>query len=74
MTNEQRQLLESMRLTNYGQALQAILSEKKEELNNVSTCKSWEETLGRKYAVDLIDDIFSFMKEKVVTSNKTRYD
>lgn len=74
MTDEQRKILEGMRLTNHGQALQAVLKEKRDELNNVTTCKSWEETLGRKYAVELIDDIFSFMREKVVTSNKTRYD
>ncbi len=63
-----------MRLTNYGIALKVYLKEKTEDLNNVRKCTSWEDTKARTYALDIIDEIFSFMKEKVESSNKTRYD
>lgn len=74
MTNESKQLLEGLRLTNYGKALKELLDEKYEELNNVKSCTSWEDTKARTYALDIIDDIFSFMKEKNTSQNKTRYD
>lgn len=74
ITPENRELLEGLRNTNYGKALKELLDEKLEEIGNIKSCKSWEETLGRQYALKLIDDIFSFMKEKVVISNKNRYD
>lgn len=71
---ENKILLEGLKTTGYGRALQEFLDEKKNELNDVSTCKSWDETLGRAKAVAIIDEIFSFMKDKVEVSNKTRYD
>ena len=35
ITQEQKQLLNEMNLTNYGKALQALLDEKYDEINNV---------------------------------------
>ncbi len=74
ITPEQKKLLEELKLTNYGKALKALLDEKEEELNNVRKCVSWEDTKARTYALDIIDDIFSFMKEKVEVNNVKRYD
>lgn len=74
ITQENRQLLSEMKNTNYGKALKNFLDDKYEEMNNVATCKSWEETLGRAFAVKILDDLFSFMKEKTESKNKTRYD
>lgn len=56
--------------TSYGQALKAVLEQKKDELNNISTCKSYEEVLGRQHAINLINDIFKFMGEKKVENIK----
>lgn len=74
MTQENKTLLEGLRLTNYGKALKELLDEKYIELNNVKSCTSWEDTKARTYALDIIDEIFSFMKETKEVSNKTRYD
>ena len=51
--------------TSYGAALKLVLEQKKNELNKVGTLKTLEELLGRQHAIKLIDDIFSFMGEKV---------
>lgn len=47
-----------------GQILKEYLEEKKKSIGDVRTCKTWEETQGRKIALDLIDELFSFMKDK----------
>lgn len=74
ISSEDKILLEGLRLTNYGKALQALLDEKYAELNNVNSCKSWEDTIGRQHAIKILDELFHFMKEKVKVENKTRYD
>ena len=71
---ESKELLEGLRLTNYGKALKELLDEKYSEIGDIKTCNSWEEVVGRKYALKLIDEIFYFMKEKVDVTNKPRYD
>jgi hypothetical protein len=74
MTQENKQILQGLKQTNYGKALQELLDEKYTELNNVKSCLSWEDTLGRAHALKILDDIFSFMRDKVDVQNKTRYD
>lgn len=74
MLPSNKQLLQEMKQTNYGRALQELLDEKYEELSNVKNCKSWDDTLGRQHAVRILDDIFSFMRDKVDAPTKTRYD
>lgn len=71
---ESVQLLNDLKNTNYGKALKELLDEKYAELNNVKSCTSWEDTKARSYALNIIDEIFSFMKEKSNISGKNRYD
>lgn len=71
---ETAKLLSELRRTNYGKALSELLDEKYAELNNVKHCSSWEDTLGRAKALQILDEIFHFMKEKETSLNKARYD
>lgn len=75
---ENLKLLEEMSKTNYGIALKEFLKEKYKEINSVSKCTSWEDTLARAHSLKILNELFSFMKdnvrEKVDVSNKTRYD
>lgn len=46
----------------------------KEDLNNIQTIESWEETLGRKKALKIIDDLFDFKNnQKIEIKNKNQY-
>lgn len=57
-----------------GQILKEYLEEKKKTIGDIRSCKTWDETQGRKIALDLIDELFSFMKEKDSgTKSKTLY-
>lgn len=62
VTEKLQQLPKSL----YGSALILMLEQTREELNDVKTIESWEEALGRKFALKFIDDLFSFMGEKKV--------
>jgi len=74
ITPEINELLQQLSRTAHGQALIKFLNQAKEELNNVKTIESWDETLGRKSAIKMIDDLFSFMGEKKVEiKNKNQY-
>jgi len=64
ITPEQKQLLHDMKNTSYGHALAAFLEDGLKEIGDIKSCQSWEETLGRKYALQLLKDLFSFMGEK----------
>ena len=74
ITQEQKQLLNEMKLTNYGKALQALLDEKYDEINNVKFCTSWDDTLARAKALKILDDIFYFMKDTINVQSKNKYD
>ncbi len=58
---ETKQTLEALAQTQYGQALQEYLDEEFELLNDIQTCKSWEETIGRQLALKSLEHLFSFM-------------
>lgn len=59
----------------HGQILKEYLTEKRKSINDIKSCKTWEETQGRKIALDLIDELFSFMKEKEASAkSKTLYN
>jgi hypothetical protein len=67
-------LLKELPKTSHGQALVRFLNQAKAEMNNVKTITSWDEALGRKNAVKVIDDLFSFMEEKKVEQvSKNQY-
>jgi hypothetical protein len=70
-----KELIEGMSKTVQGKALQEFLIEEVAKLNDVSTINSFEETLGRKRAIEIINKIFSFLKEKKVDgSSRTSYN
>ena len=66
-TNE---LLKEANSTAHGQAVIRFLNAYKEDLNNIKTVQSWDEALGRKYAIKFVDDLLSFMGEKTVETKR----
>jgi len=72
--SEIKEILEGINATPFGRALQAFLDDKLEELNNVQNCTSWEDTLGRKHATKVLEDLFSLMKiQKSKVASKNQY-
>jgi len=72
--DKQQALLHELPKTPHGQALKEFLDEKLLEIRDVMGSESWEETLGRKFAVTLIQDLFAFMElEKSKPRPKTQY-
>jgi hypothetical protein len=67
---ESRRLLEELSHSSYGKALREFLDERFAEIGNIRASKSWEETLGRGFALTLLEELFSFMGEKSSTTNK----
>lgn len=61
ITPEQKKRLTELPKTPYGIALQAFLDDKYKEIGNILESKSWEETLGRKFALQLLKDLFAIM-------------
>ena len=60
--------------TNHGKALRELLDEEMEKINDITTCTSWDETIGRKHSMLLIRKIFSFMDKKEATKkHKNNY-
>jgi hypothetical protein len=64
MKLEQKQLLEELSRSMHGQALKTYLGEKYADIGDISKCTSWEDTLGRKHAISLLKEIFSFLEER----------
>lgn len=60
------ELLNELPKLAHGQALMKFLEEERKILNDVKTLTSWEEALGRKNAIKVIDDLFAFLGEKKV--------
>lgn len=57
-----------------GNALKIYLEQFKEETNNIKTLESWEEVLGRKFAIKCVEDLFSFMDDKKIeVKSKNQY-
>lgn len=74
ITQETKEILENIYGTPYGRALDDYLAHAIETLNDVKTCKSWEETLGRAHAIQVIENLFSLMKlKKVEAKTKNVY-
>lgn len=71
---EYRQLLLDLKKTSYGVALKAFLDEELGNISDITTCETWEETLGRKYAIKLLNKLSSLMEEKKTTEKgKNQY-
>jgi hypothetical protein len=74
MDIEKRKLLQELWKLNHGKVLREYLDDKIKELTNVKNCISWEDTLGRQYALRILNELFSFDKEPSEVQPKTRYD
>lgn len=65
-----KETLDQLATSHFGTALGVYLTEAKKELNDVTMCESWDDTLGRKKAVQILDKIFGFLKEKEIPQTK----
>jgi len=75
MTDQQKQLLKELRKTNFGRALDAYLAEEMTKIGNIDNCTSWEDTLSRQHALELINRLFYFMQDnKPVEKKKNQYE
>jgi hypothetical protein len=71
MRQEYVKLLQEMSKTPYGKALQAFLDEEFDKLNDVQSCKDWEDVRGRQHALKTLEGLFRFMTTKD-TSDKPK--
>lgn len=76
MISEQAQeTLRTLKTSAYGRALTELCMEHLDAIDDVSTIKSWEETLGRQHAKTLIKDIFYYLNlEKKKENTKNQYE
>lgn len=72
LTEEQKELLRQLPKTSHGIALQGYLDDKYAEIGNIQDTKSWEETLGRQFALTLLKDLFYFMGSPKTDDAKKR--
>ena len=70
LTPEKQKILSEINRTPYGKVLREYLDQALAEIGDINTTQNWEETLGRKFAIKLIKDLFGFMEEKKDTSVK----
>lgn len=63
MTQQEREVLASMKDNQFGAALRSLLNDCLDELGDVSKCTSWEDTLGRKHAKEFILEAFRFLEK-----------
>lgn len=70
-----KDLIDGMGKTSQGSALRELLSDEISKLNDVRTIDSFDEVLGRKRAIEIIDKVFGFLKEKKVdTQPRNNYN
>lgn len=71
---EQVKLLKELGKSHYGNTLKNYLSEKIIELNDVSSCESFDDVLGRKKAIKIVKELFNFMEDrKVIDKGRENY-
>ncbi len=75
MKPETKDLLAQLGSTSYGKALQDYLEVSLTEIGDITKPNTWEETLGRRFAVKLIRDLFALMLKKENTvAKKSSYE
>lgn len=57
-----KEILNGINATPYGRALQEFLDDQIKELSDLEKITSYEDALGRKYAVQTLKKLFSLMK------------
>jgi len=61
---ENIKLLQSLGTSAYANALTEFLEQECDKINDVSTCKDWEDTMGRKHALETLKKLFSYLNIK----------
>jgi DNA-binding transcriptional regulator GbsR (MarR family) len=65
MNKEDRdQILENLAKNRQGEALLDWITEEIQNLSDVEKFKTWDETLGKQYAVKLLRKLFKFLEKK----------
>lgn len=62
--NETNDTLKELANTHYGVALRDFLNQAIDEIGDIRKTESWEETQGRKFALQVIEDLFGFLQIK----------
>lgn len=64
-----------MKKTQHGMALKEYLDEEYEKISDITTCLTWEETLGRKESIKILRKLFSFIdvENRSVDKVKSQY-
>lgn len=74
MTEDQKKLLNDLKNSPYGRALLAFLKEEYDKINDVDKIESWDDALGRKYALKTLKKLFSFIEDNhQPRSNNNQY-
>lgn len=71
LKQEQKEILEQLGRSHFGKALQEYLTDAEKELDSVKGCTSFDEVLGKQYALAVLAKLFSFMKEQEAPKSKT---
>jgi hypothetical protein len=72
---EVKEIMEQLGKTSYGAALRVYLNEAIADLKDITKTKSWEETLGRQLAVDVLERLMKDMEERQAGVNsKPKFD
>lgn len=58
------ELLREMSNTPYGKAIEEFVADKEKNIGSVKNAVSWEDTLGRKHALKVLDEILYYMGKK----------
>ena len=66
MKPETKKMLHELSKTNYGKVLREFLDVHYASIGNIMDSKSWEEVLGRKFALTMLKELFSFMEDKKI--------
>lgn len=66
-----KKLLNEIKNSPFGNALQEYLDEEYNIINDVTKCKDWEDTVGRRYALEALERLFSFMSRPKVEIRKS---
>lgn len=61
MTPNEKKMLTELSSIPHGIVLRALIDKKMNFLRDVTLAKTWDETLGRQYAVKVLEDIISYM-------------
>lgn len=65
MISEQtKKILSEIHATPYGRALEEFIEDQLTEFNKVQLCKSWDEVLGKQYAILSFEKLFSYIRPK----------